>query len=75
MPPKKNMKLMRDAFPEALKRARTTAGLTQIDLAQKCKISVAYLSLLENGRRCPPLDTVDSLAYALGVPAFSLLKE
>jgi len=36
-------------------------------------ISVSYVSMLERGQRSPPLETIEKMAKALGVPAASLL--
>jgi transcriptional regulator with XRE-family HTH domain len=63
-----------DAVPENLKRARLKKKLTQEQLAAKTGLSVAYISLLERGARCPPLPTLDTLADALGVRGTSLLE-
>jgi transcriptional regulator with XRE-family HTH domain len=43
--------------------------LSQQEVAQKAKISVSYVSMLERGERSPPLET---LAKALGVPPVDL---
>ncbi len=63
-----------DAVPENLKAARAKKKLTQEQLAERAGLSVAYISLLERGARCPPLPTLDALADALGVRATSLLE-
>lgn len=47
---------------------RQRAGLTQVALANKAGVSVAYVSLIERGGRLAPLDTLTDLADALGVP-------
>ena len=49
----------------ALRRRRR---LTQEDLATSLRLSVAYVSLIERGRRNPPVTTVVAIAAALGVP-------
>jgi transcriptional regulator with XRE-family HTH domain len=63
-----------DAVPGNLKQARLKKKLTQADLAERTGLSVAYISLLERGARCPPLPTLDLLADALGVRGTSLLE-
>jgi transcriptional regulator with XRE-family HTH domain len=40
---------------QRLKEARETCGFKQEEVAQKIGITSKYLSLLENGRRNPPL--------------------
>jgi transcriptional regulator with XRE-family HTH domain len=52
---------------------RKQAGLTQVGLARKAKVSVAYVSLLERGGRLCPLDTLHDLAAALSVPVAILV--
>lgn len=61
-------------FPKNLKRSRQKLKLSQAELAKRAEISVSYVSMLERGQRCPPLETLDRLALALDVPAVSLLK-
>ena len=54
--------------------AREAKKLTQATLAGKAKISVSYVSMLERGERVPPLDTLEVIAKALGVPPLALLQ-
>ncbi len=54
--------------------AREAKKLTQVALAKKSKLSVSYVSMLERGERVPPLDTLEALAHALGVPPLDLLQ-
>lgn len=56
-----------------LRTARINAKLSQEALAQRAGVCVSYVSMLERGLRSPPLDTLESLAKALRVPATSLL--
>lgn len=57
-----------------LKALRTKKKLTQEQVAAKAKVSVSYISMLERGSRSPPLDTLESLASALGVGPVDLLR-
>jgi len=43
-------------------------GLTQQDLADAMGLGVAYISLIERGGRNPPIETVVTIAKAMGVP-------
>ncbi len=52
---------------EAIRDRREQAGLTQVALASRLKMSVAYLSLIERGQRNPPYTTVAAIARALGL--------
>lgn len=54
---------------------RQAKKLTQTALAKKARISVSYVSMLERGARVPPLETLDALAKALGVPPLDLLQK
>ncbi len=56
-----------------LKRARLRHKLSQEMLANKAGLSVSYISMLERGRRSPPLETLEALAKALGIPPTKLL--
>jgi transcriptional regulator with XRE-family HTH domain len=55
--------------------ARKAKKLSQTALAKKSKISVSYVSMLERGARVPPLDTLEVIAKALGVPPLNLLEK
>ena len=57
-----------------LKAQRLKKKLSQEALASKAGISVSYVSMLERAERTPPLDTLESLASALGVTPVSLLQ-
>ena len=56
-----------------LKRARVRRKLSQSALAEKAGLAVSYVSMLERGKRSPPLDTLAALAGALGVAPAKLL--
>ena len=58
-----------------LRLARLQRKLSQETLAGKAGISVSYVSMLEREQRSPPLETLEALAKALGVPPLSLLQE
>ena len=60
-------------FAGNVRRLRAKKGLSQKALADKVGISVSYVSMLERGQRSPPLETVEKVAKALGVPPASLL--
>ncbi len=58
-----------------LRAMRVQKKLSQETLAQKAGISVSYVSMLERGRRTPPLGTMEALAKALGVSPLALLQK
>jgi transcriptional regulator with XRE-family HTH domain len=57
------------------RRIRDSQGLTLADVATRASISAAMLSRLETGRASPSLETIVSLADALGVRPSQLLQE
>jgi transcriptional regulator with XRE-family HTH domain len=56
-----------------LKAARKAKGWTQQDLAERCGLTPAFLSYLENGSRSGSLDSLLKLAEALSVEPELLL--
>jgi len=60
---------------ENLLAARSQRKLSQQTVADKAKLSVSYISMLERGERTPPLETLEVLAKALAVPALELLQK
>ncbi len=58
-----------------LRALRVQKKFSQEKLAQKAGISLSYVSMLERGVRTPPLDTMEALAKALGVPPLALLQK
>ena len=62
-------------FGMVLKRLREARGLTQQALADKAKVTDAYIAMLETGVRTnPTIDTLKKLAKALKVPVAELLE-
>jgi transcriptional regulator with XRE-family HTH domain len=59
----------------ALQAQRQARGVTQRDLAATLGISIAYVSLIERGRRNPPYTTVVELARALGTTVARLADD
>lgn len=53
---------------QAIQLARTKRKLSQAALATRAGLSVSYLSLLERGKRDPPLSTLKKIAAALVMP-------
>ena len=61
-------------FAGNVRKLRSKKKLSQKTLADKIGISVSYVSMLERGQRSPPLDMLEKVAKALGVPPISLLS-
>ncbi len=53
---------------------RTALGITQDDLAKRCKYSRASIANMETGRQRFLLDTIEEVAKALGTTPKNLLK-
>lgn len=50
-----------------VKKAREDRGLKANYVAKKAKISPWYLSMIENGKRYPALETLQAIANAVGI--------
>jgi transcriptional regulator with XRE-family HTH domain len=55
-------------FARRLKELREAAELTQAELAERCGLHLSAVFKLEQGRRAPSWDTVQTLCKGLGVP-------
>jgi transcriptional regulator with XRE-family HTH domain len=58
-----------------VKRLRTTAGLSQAELADRMGVDRAYVSGLELGQRNPTIVTLWHVAEALGAKVRSFFDE
>jgi transcriptional regulator with XRE-family HTH domain len=56
---------LRHHFGHNLARRRAVAGFSQEKLASRAHLNRTAISLLENGKRMPRLDTIVALARAL----------
>jgi len=61
------------ALGTELQKAREAAHMTQEQVAVAAGIDRAHLSLLENDRKSPTVDTLVRICRALGVPASEIL--
>ena len=57
----------------AINTLRKWRGLTQEDLAEAMNVSVGYISLMENGRRAPTVETCNAIAKALNIDVVVLM--
>ncbi|HTP27533.1 MAG TPA: helix-turn-helix transcriptional regulator [Anaeromyxobacteraceae bacterium] len=64
-----------DIVAQNLRALRAKRKLSQQAVAEKSKLSVSYISMLERGTRTPPLETMELLAKALGTKPLNLLQE
>ena len=58
-----------------IRNGRIIAGWSQADLAQRCGLSVSFISDIERGRADPSLKTLQLLAKAFEMGAGDLLVE
>jgi transcriptional regulator with XRE-family HTH domain len=70
MPVKKQIK---DIVAENVRLARIQVGMTQGELARKAKLSIRYVSLLETRPKNVSIESLESLARALGKSACDLI--
>lgn len=69
-----NMITKRDIkLGKTIKQLRKKAGLTQEQLADKCKLSTTYVGYLEIGQKRPSLKTLNKIATVLGVKVKDLI--
>lgn len=61
------------SFGDLLKKARITAGLSQVELALKIGVAKSTLSLYESNKREPDVETIKKIASALDVDPNYLL--
>lgn len=60
-------------FGNRVRDLREAAGVSQEDLAWRCRLSRTYLSQLETGRRNPTLAAIEKIAKGLGKPLGELM--
>jgi DNA-binding XRE family transcriptional regulator len=61
-------------FGKRMKQRRRELRLTQAQIFERTGIAATYLSMIENGRANPSLDTVEKLARAVGLEAWEILR-
>jgi transcriptional regulator with XRE-family HTH domain len=55
------------AFGKRVAELRRKAGLSQEHFAFKCDVDRTYIGTIERGEKSPTLNTIDKIAYALGI--------
>ena len=61
-------------FGVRLFQLRSRASITQAKLAEKANLSIDSISRLERGERAPSLESLETIASALGVDPMELLN-
>jgi transcriptional regulator with XRE-family HTH domain len=54
-------------FGDAVRKARTAAGLTQEELADRAGLDRSYIGGVERGDRNPTLSVIEKIAQGLGL--------
>jgi transcriptional regulator with XRE-family HTH domain len=57
-----------------LRELRTKRGLTQVQLAERCRVPQSRISAIEKGSHIPNVETVLRLARALGCKVSALMS-
>jgi transcriptional regulator with XRE-family HTH domain len=72
LPSKKKNVDLRVEFGQRVRSLRESRRLTQEQLAERARISVDFLSLVERGRNSPSFENLQALADALETSVASL---
>ena len=67
------MRIQRCNIPSAIKKIREIKKMTQMELAKKCGMTQANLSLIEKGRRKLRAETLAKISTALEVPIITTI--
>ena len=62
-------------FPSSLRKIRNAYGYSQSELAALTGLHLTFISMLENGKRNPTLQTIEKLATAFGMPTWEFVKK
>lgn len=63
------------AFGNIIKKARKETGISQQQLADRCKLNRTYISLLERGERQPTVTSIIKIARILKVKPSEMFQE
>jgi transcriptional regulator with XRE-family HTH domain len=61
-------------FIANLKDLRKQRGISQLQLAERCDSSQAYIAEIEVGKKSPSFDMIERIALALNVESYSLFQ-
>jgi len=63
---------IQETFAQNLRESRRKCGFTQVELAEKAKISTNYLAMVELARYIPRVEIIERLANALNIEIYEL---
>ncbi|OGJ60788.1 transcriptional regulator [Candidatus Peribacteria bacterium RIFCSPLOWO2_02_FULL_51_10] len=66
---------MSKRFGKRLREARLRVGLSQEELAAKARLHRTYVGMIERAKRNITLSNAESLAKALGMKLFELIRD
>lgn len=62
------------AFGKRVAELRKKAGYSQEQFAFKCGVDRTYVGVVERGEKSPTLNTIEKIAYALGISKSELFN-
>jgi transcriptional regulator with XRE-family HTH domain len=62
------------AFGKRVAELRKNAGYSQEQFAFKCGVDRTYVGVVERGEKSPTLNTIEKIAYALGISKSELFN-
>lgn len=71
----KKIEDLKKIISKNVKAKRKEAGITQSKLADKCGLSLTYISHVEQGLKWPSVKTVNKIARALNIPPSFILSD
>ena len=63
------------AIGKRIKKLRTAKDWTQNRLATESGVAPSYIPALENGLKCPTVETLDNICFALGITLADFFNE
>jgi DNA-binding XRE family transcriptional regulator len=61
-------------FGKRMKQRRRELQLTQVQIFERTGVASTYLSMIENGRANPTIDTIEKLAKSVGLEVWAMLR-
>lgn len=65
----------RKEIGKKIKFLRETHGWTKGTLATRAGLAPSYIPVLENGEKCPTIETLDSICFAFGITIIDFFTE
>lgn len=65
----------RKAIGKKIEKLRKERGMSQLKLANEAGLSQSYIPDLEKGLKCPTVETLDNICYALRISLIEFLTE